>query len=394
MAEISTRKRGNKWEYRFEAAPISGKRKQISKGGFRTKKEALEAGTKALAEYNNSGIHFVPSEMSYADYLDFWIDQYSTNLKQTTIENYKKKIRLYIKPALGSYRLKSLSAATIQQFVNDMFNNGFSRNTLLVVKGIITSSLAYAVQPLGFIQTSPAIYVKLPSVRAESKAETRNKPHTVVTNNQMQAILKRFPIGTSQYIPLLFGYRCGMRLGEAFAVTWDNIDFKKETLTINKQVQWINHHWVLTMPKYNEIRTIRLDKIMLSVLKAEKLRQNESRLMYGSYYIINRIDSDHIINSTNGEPIQFVTIRENGRYISPRVMQHCSHIIHTELAFPEFDFHSLRHTHATMLLEKGANPKDVQVRLGHKNIDVTLQIYAHVTEKMSEQTIKILDQIG
>lgn len=59
-----------------------------------------------------------------------------------------------------------------------------------------------------------------------------------------------------------------------------------------------------------------------------------------------------------------------------------------------FDFHSLRHTHATMLLEAGANPKDVQVRLGHRNIGMTLQIYTHITEKMTEQTMSILEQIS
>jgi len=60
-------------------------------------------------------------------------------------------------------------------------------------------------------------------------------------------------------------------------------------------------------------------------------------------------------------------------------MQHVSHIARTELGFDKFDYHSLRHTHATMLAEKGASPKYVQYRLGHKNIQVTMQIYQHLT---------------
>lgn len=74
-------------------------------------------------------------------------------------------------------------------------------------------------------------------------------------------------------------------------------------------------------------------------------------------------------------------------------MQHCSRVIHYQLGFEKFDFHSLRHTHTSMLLEAGANPKDVQHRLGHKNINVTMQIYTHVTKKMQDNTIKILDSI-
>lgn len=85
LAEVTTMKRGDKWQYRFEAAKIDGKRQRISKSGFRTKKEALEAGTKALAEYNQCGQHFVASEISFSDYLDYWLNNYClTNLKQTT----------------------------------------------------------------------------------------------------------------------------------------------------------------------------------------------------------------------------------------------------------------------------------------------------------------------
>ena len=76
-----------------------------------------------------------------------------------------------------------------------------------------------------------------------------------------------------------------------------------------------------------------------------------------------------------------------------RIMQHCSRVIHYDMGYKSFDFHSLRHTHTTMLLENGAEIKDVQHRLGHKNIQVTLQIYAHLTEKMQNRTVEILNQI-
>ena len=85
MAQVNTRKRGKTWEYRFEAASVNGKRSQISKGGFRTKAEALEAGAAALAEYNRSGLTFNPTEISVADYLDLWFDSYcKINLKYNT----------------------------------------------------------------------------------------------------------------------------------------------------------------------------------------------------------------------------------------------------------------------------------------------------------------------
>ena len=102
MSEITVRKRGKYWEYSFEGAKIEGKRKRTSKSGFRTKADASAAGIKAKAEFNEAGFHFVPSEISFNDFLDYWMETYcKANLKQVTITNYEKKLRLHIKPELG-----------------------------------------------------------------------------------------------------------------------------------------------------------------------------------------------------------------------------------------------------------------------------------------------------
>ena len=89
----------------------------------------------------------------------------------------------------------------------------------------------------------------------------------------------------------------------------------------------------------------------------------------------------------------FVCRRENGEYISLRTMQYTTHIIHEQLNLPEFDFHSLRHTHATMLVENGAPLKYVQKRLGHKKIDVTMNIYQHLTEALREQGNAVIESM-
>ena len=73
MAHLILRKRSGNWEYRFEGAKVNDKRQWISKSGFKTKKEAEVAGNKALNEYNNTGLNFTPSEISFSDYLDYWI---------------------------------------------------------------------------------------------------------------------------------------------------------------------------------------------------------------------------------------------------------------------------------------------------------------------------------
>ena len=99
MADLYIRKRNDKWEYRFESARVNGKRKQITKSGFQTKKEALEEGTKALAKYNKAGSHFKPSEVSVHDFFDYWYKNYvEIELKINTQQGYKQYIENHIKP--------------------------------------------------------------------------------------------------------------------------------------------------------------------------------------------------------------------------------------------------------------------------------------------------------
>ena len=122
MAELITRKRGAKWEYRFQIASVGGKRQYKSKSGFRTKAEALEAGTKALNEYNLSGFAFTPSEISFADYLDLWLDTYcKTNHKATTLTNYESV--KYVQQRLGHKNVQ-ITMQVYQHLTKDMDTKG------------------------------------------------------------------------------------------------------------------------------------------------------------------------------------------------------------------------------------------------------------------------------
>lgn len=406
MSDINVRKRGQKWQYQFEAAKVEGKRKQITKSGFNTKKEALDAGVKALAEYNNSGIHFIPSELSLSDYLDLWMNQYcKLNLLNTTYDNYEKKIRLHIKPHLGIYKLSSLTSSVLQNFINLKFNEGYSRNTLSVIKGILVNSLDYATTTLEFIKYNPMHSVKLPLSRAIPNIPTREKKRILLSDEFIKILFNRFKEPHSAYIELLLGYTCGLRLGEAFAIDLEkDIDFKKGYLNVNWQIQYENDFWTLVEPKYNSKRSIKLDNFTLTKLKLYKERHFNSIKFYKEYYTQLKINDKNQLNYEEGTPIHLLSTRDDGTYIQPRIMQHVGRVVHYKLynkeqgideqEFIKYDFHSLRHKHATMLLEEGANIKDVQVRLGHKNIETTLDIYAHTSKKIQDNTATILNNIN
>ena len=397
MAKINVRKRGNSWEFRFETARVGDKRTQVSKGGFETKKAALEAGTEAMNQYNNSGAVIEPSKISLSDYLDQWMEKYcKVALKPATVENYEKNIRLRIKPALGQYALSSVKTASIQKLINDMFNEGYSRNTISTVKRILSGAMRYAIDTDGVLLVNPTARVRLPSVRAVPENPTRSSPNVFIPPEMIDRIFARFPKGTSTFIPMQLGYRCGMRIGEAFGVCWDDVDFDAMTISIKRQAQWDveKQQWYMTAPKYDSFRTIEMDEKLGEILQREHEKQLRARQYYGERYTQLFVSVDGIINTTGeGNKIFPVAVREDGTYIGPRTMQHASGVIHHELGYPEFTFHSLRHTHATMLVESGAPIKYVQERLGHKDAQVTMRIYSHLSQKQKSDGRALIDKI-
>lgn len=118
----------------------------------------------------------------------------------------------------------------------------------------------------------------------------------------------------------------------------------------------------------------------MDLLKREKEWQIRAEEHYTHLYVNEK---RQLNTAGHGEEIHLIAVRENGNFIIPRTMQHTSSVIHHELNYPEFDFHSLRHTHATMLAENDVPPKYLQERLGHKDLQVTMKYYLHLTERMN-----------
>ena len=405
-------KRGITYEYRFETASIGGQRKWISKGGFDDENTARIEGVRALNEYNTCGQVVQPTTMSFADFLEHWIvNDCVATLNEITIINYRKKIKNLIVPYLGKYRINTIDRDKLQNLLITLHDKGYSNNTISSVKGIVTKCFNYAYYS-GYLMKMPAICLKIPK-NENTTIPKRCSPHVYLTKEQLSAIFERFPLGSSCYLPLMIGLHCGLRLGETYALTWDDVDLDEKKISVNKQIQWrqfkrtdeekILHNgkntdncgcWYYSSTKYKSDRVIEIDDELFALLYSEKEKQNNARQYYvdryARYYETERRE---ITEQPTEKEIRFVCIREDGTYITSRTMQHVSRVIHNDLNIKDFDYHSLRHTHATVLLERGAPLKYIQQRLGHKKIDITINVYQHLTEEMARQGISVLNDI-
>jgi integrase len=410
MAKVSTRNRnknqyykdGRKkpanWEYRFPIASINGKRQHASQAGFKTQKEAEAAGTKALAEYLNAGQIHKPSDISVADYLDQWLEQYVyVNLRPNSQSTYKGIVNNHIKPAVGHYRLQSLNPSTLQDFVNDQKKKGFSKQHVDLILSTFKGSLNYAIEPLQLIQSNPMMFVKAP------KMEKKPRKRIILRMDDWNRIIERFPFESKHHVPLMIGFHTGLRIGEVFGLTWNDIDLDAGTITVNKQQirfkpsKQVKNRWCFAPPKSTaSYRTVKIGQTLIDVLKKHKLRQKEQKLACGEYYV--RYKTKHIkdeihdlVQASDGN-VDLVCTGDDGAWITPETFRYCSKTIQKQLMI-QFEFHALRHTHATLLAESGVNPKNLQMRLGHEKIETTLQTYIHDTKAMADETVDMFERI-
>ena len=421
MGNVYVQKRGKVYQYQFAIASIDGKRKYKNKSGFRTKSEAIEAGVKAYNEYINVGHCIEPSKMSYSDYLDYWMKEHcEINLKYHTIQAYQNIIKNHIKPKLGFYMLSQLTTSVIQEFINNIYlEKGFSKNFLKNILKVLKGSLGYATDVVGFIKVNPSLKVRLPKYDIPD-----SDPVYILSNEEVEKILERFSNNPCVYYAFLTAYYTGLRVSEVFGLTWDDIDFEKRTITVNKNILKKNQAggtkkrlisgnsttvWYFgTCKTKGSYRTIEIGDTLLKALKKYKEEQIQNRKDYGDTYMkhykkivnnpYNNKPEIKIINAYAElevplEEVKLVFLKKNGVFEGTDSCKYPFKVIHYELGIP-CRFHDFRDTHATRLIEAGADIKAVSKRLGHSNIRTTYEIYVKVTTKMESDTVEKFESIG
>lgn len=427
MARIIITNRGNKkkpsWQYRFELASVNGKRKYASKSGFRTKEEAEKAGNIALAEYLRAGKHYEPSEMSVADYLDYWVNNYCVvNLADNTVSGYKNIIRNHLKPRIGQYMLKSIDVMTLQDMINDIYlQKGFTKSFLQNILKVCKGAFGYAAYTAKLIPYNIAEPVKLP------KFEPQDQKVQILSKEQIETILDRFKNSPYQFYPMLIGYYTGMRIGEVYGLTWDDIDLENGIIHVRQQCkvkdkdatpgrkpqkgEALNRWYLGSLKNNSSYRSIKIGKELLNALTAYKELQEKAEKEYGAFYVKHYLKEEKLDNgrteyliisqtdeagSCSYPRVKLVCVKESGEFRGTIPIKYVSKIVRTELGFEDFHFHMLRHTHATVLVSNTdeLQIKDISERLGHSSIKTTMDTYVANTDEMRIKSMEIFEKVG
>ncbi|MGG1960912.1 site-specific integrase [Bacillus pumilus] len=168
----------------------------------------------------------------------------------------------------------------------------------------------------------------------------------------------------------------GLRIGEALALTWDDINLKNGELTVDKTLVYpLNTQPYISTPKtQSSYRTIKLDDHTVTLLKKHRVNRNEVVLMYTNYV---QPDDNTIFFQHEDKWLKTNVVREYFKEVCKRAN------------LPVLSPHALRHSHAVHLLEAGVNIKYVSERLGHSSIKTTADTYLHVTKKIEDQAMEM-----
>lgn len=433
----NVRKRGSTWTYYLYVTDGAGERRQKSKGGFATRKEAEAARVEALAALSN-GNWVQPDRLTVAEFLtDEWLPtQRPPTLEESTYASYARNIRLHVVPYVvqsgssSSRRWTSTlstgrsstpaddrralpSDATILpcstsspdsrgeghtwQQVSDTVAEAFP-DLAGIARHAVASAHRRAQEPkpapkdpglsnrmVRYVHT--IIHAALRDALRWNRvtrnvaavatpppqASTRRGRHTTWTGEQLGQFLDF--VADSPYLPAwLFLATSGSHRGEVLGLKWDEVDLDAATAIISRQVAMVDHRIVVKdLPKTKGGHTISLDPGTVEMLANHRERQAQIKRLLGGGYR----DDDWIFSRPDGTPIH--PERFSREFLRK---QEAYNKAHPDEPLPRLKLHGLRHTWATLALEEGIDIHVVSDRLDHSSTHITSQIYTHVTRPM------------
>lgn len=367
---IRQRKDGT-WEARFTLGrdPGTGKQKQKSVYG-KTQKEVRQKMTAALADIDK-GIYTEPSKMTVGKWLDTWLEDYTGGIKEQTQAQYEQVCRVHLKPHFGAVAISAIKPHMIQKLYNDLIRTGKSSKTVKNINGVFHKALQQAVL-LQYIPANPCDAVQLPKMV---------KPDlTALNENQIDSFLQIIR-GTDYESILKVDLFTGMRQGEIMGLSWDRVDFEKGIITVDRQLMYDRKGKVYKFAdtKTDKPRKIKPAAFVMDILKAVRKQQLQDKLKAGERW------------NDEGFP-GLVFTNHFGGHFNKTTLTHNVTRFGEKIGVDGLRFHDLRHTYAVSAIRAGDDIKTISSNLGHSTVSVTMDIYAHFTDDMRNDSADRMEQ--
>lgn len=294
--------------------------------------------------------------MLYSEILNLWIEEKHLEIRNSSYNNYLYTIKNRVKPKLGSFNVKEITRKMLQEYIVQQ-SKKLKHETVVNITKVLSQSFKYAIDN-NYIIENPYRGIKVPKDKCIKELK-------VFKPDEVEKILSVRGYSQQKKNIVNIAYRTGMRIGEILALKWEDINFEKAFLTVRRTLSSYNNGCAeICEPKTKgSCRRIDLDGISMEIFKNTK---------------------------RNGE---YVFCKSDGTVLSRQCIYQSFKRMCESANVQYHSFHTLRHTHASVLLSANVHPKIVQERLGHAKISTTLDTYSHLIPGMQQVAVEVFNNI-
>lgn len=346
----------------------SGKRIQRAKGGFKTKKEAQEYLVNAINEVNQ-GTYLQPSKEEFSTFIDRWFNTYyKRNVAETTADISWCLINGHLIPYFNKQVISSITTYQLDCFYSEKLEEGYSAKTIRELHSLLRRAFEQAIK-WSLLKFNPAFNATPPKEKIKER-------HTW-SKNDIKKFIDTAKLSDEETIYIIAIFT-GMRRGEILGLKWQDIDFDLKKIYVTRSLAFTSEKglFLKDVKTSKSRRQISLSPYIIDVFKQHQVIQNNFKEKLGDDYLDKAL----------------VFTSNNGNFKDPRNLLREFSRLTKKAGLIKISFHDLRHTHATLLLKNGENPKVVSERLGHSRVGITLDLYSHVTDDIQEEAALRLEE--
>lgn len=359
------------WMYRHKYYDSANKRKEKKRSGFKTEKAAIKALLEVKAQTLRGETKYIENDnLTVGQWLDIWYNSNKKKWKVGTQIQREMVIRRHLKPLLGHYKLQKLDKRIYEgKFIN-VIESKYKTNTVRLWHNLFKIAINAAVEEeilprnrftrVNFAETNAEESVKFFSPSELTSFIEYTQLHENIT----------------YYTFFIVAAFTGMRRGELLGLQWNNIDFENNTISVERTR---DDKGIRSPKTKNSYRTIPVDIDVIKQLVTYQLWCKKKLFQYGRKLKDKNDDTLIFISEHGATPISVGSTLYTFKKISKSA------------GLPEIPLHGLRHTHATILLNRDVNVKLIAERLGNTS-DMIYKVYGHILKEKEQESVSVFSE--